>query len=550
MTADATPDLTAPSTLFAPILIERARRLAWIRGDKSGGRLRDIKRYYHNEDHWADFINDWGMTVDPRNAEKNLPTVMPFTLWPIQRDWIAYVLGKWRSSSPGVIRKSRDMGVSWLAMALSDTMCLPEIGRRGISIGFGSAKEDKVDRSGDPDSLFYKGRAFLQYLPRDFRGGWDIRKHSAHMRLIFPDTECSITGEAGDNIGRGGRKSIYFVDEAAHLERPLLIEASLSATVNCRIDMSSVNGSNNPFAEKLTNGKYDVFEMPWRSDPRKLVDPEWEQTMRDRYGDVVFEQEYGGNLNASQEGVICPALWVSAAVDAHVKLGIALSGAKFSTFDVADRGVDKCAWGYRHGIVHKASKSWSGKDGDVYDSTEKCFGLCDENGVTEMSYDADGMGAPVRGDARKINETRAANKVKPVRVSEFRGSAAVHMPEAKVRGPDGKPLDRTNEDFFANYKAQSWWNLRYLFQQTWRALKGMPYDKDSIISLDSTNPELARLIMELSQPVYKMNLAGKMLVDKLPDGALSPNLGDQVMMEYAPRRKAMVIADALLEEQW
>lgn len=550
MTADATPILTAPSTLYAPILIERARRLAWIRGDKSGGRLRDIKRYYHKENHWADFINDWGMTVDPRNAERDIPAVMPFTLWPIQRDFINYVIAKWRARRPGVIRKSRDMGASWLAMALGCTMCLPDIGRQGVSIGVGSRKKEYVDEIGDVKSLLQKARMFMMYLPREFRGDWNSKKNSKEMLLSFPDTGGSVSGEVGDGIGRGGRTSIYFVDEAAWLEHPLLAEASLTGNTNCRIDLSSVNGSNNPFAEKLTNGKYEVFEMPWRSDPRKMAEPDWEQRMRDEKGDVVFEQEYGGNLNASQEGVICPALWVSAAVDAHVKLGIKPTGAKYSTFDVADRGIDKCAWGFRYGIVHRFSKSWSGKDGDVYDSTEKCFALCDENGVTDMGYDADGMGAPVRGDARKINETRAASKVKPVRVSEFRGSAAVHMPEAKVRGPDGKPLDRTNEDFFANYKAQSWWNLRYLFQQTWRALKGMSYDPDGIISLDSTNPELSRLIMELSQPVYKMNLAGKMLVDKLPDGALSPNLGDQVMMEYAPRRKAMVIADALLDTEW
>ncbi len=448
MGGDATTNLTAPSTSIAGTITvtfnERARRLAWLREDKTGERLRLAKAYY--SEHWADFINDWGVTVDPRNAEKKLPTVLPFSLWPIQREFIAYVLRKWEASTPGVIRKSRDMGVSWMAMALSCTMCLPDIGRRGVSIGFGSEKEIKVDESGNPDSLFYKGRAFMMYLPKEFRGGWDIKKNSAHMRLIFPETEGSITGEAGDNIGRGGRKSIYFVDEAAHIERPMLIEASLSATTNCRIDMSSVKGSNNPFAEKLTNGKYEVFEMPWRSDPRKVVDPEWEQKQRDRWGDVVFEQEYGGNLNASQEGVICPANWVSAAVNAHIKLGIKPTGTRYSTLDIADRGVDKCAWGCTQGILVEHSESWSGKDGDIFDSVEKAFLLCDTWRVQRMGYDADGMGAAARGDARKINERREAERelarqsnhslpeYRPVQVDEFRGSASVMWPELWGRG--------------------------------------------------------------------------------------------------------------------
>jgi len=528
-------NLTAPS--IADVFRERARRLAWLRADPQ--RLIDIKAFYRRNP--AQFIDDWGVTVDPRNAEKKLPTVIPFNLFPIQRDWIDFVLACWRNSESGLIEKSRDMGVSWLAMALSCTLCLFE---SGIQIGFGSAKEDKVDRSGDPSTLFYKGRMFMSYLPREFRGDWDIKKHSAHMRLMFPASDSAITGEAGDNIGRGGRAAIYFVDEAAHIERPLLIEASLSATTNCRIDMSSVNGSANPFAEKRHGGKVKVLTMHWRADPRK--NDAWYAKKCAELDPVVVAAELDLNYSASQEGIIVPSQWVQAAVDAHLKLKIKPTGVKYSTFDVADRGVDKCAWGYRHGIVHRFSKSWSGKDGDVYASTEECFLQCDTFGITTMGYDADGMGAPVRGDARKINEARAARRVKPINVQEFRGSAAVMFPEHKVRGPDGTPLDRTNEDFFANYKAQSWWALRFRFQQTWRALQGMPYDPDDIISLDATNPELTRLQMELSQPIYKMNLAGKMLVDKLPDGALSPNLADQVMMEFAPRQTAMVISDAAL----
>lgn len=534
---------------------ERALRLQWLRADRTGARFRTLKRYYST--HWADFINDWGVTFDPRNVERNLPTVIPFTLWPVQREWFDYVLGKWRKSEPGVIRKSRDMGVSWLAMALSVTMCLPEIGRRGVNIGFGSAKEDKVDRTGDPDSLFYKGEAFMCYLPEEFRPGWERKKHRAHMRITYPLTECAITGEAGDNIGRGGRKAIYFVDEAAHIEHPLLVEASLSATTNCQIDMSSVNGSANLFAQKLTGGKYEVFEMPWRSDPRKLIDPEWEQKMRDRKGDVIFEQEYGGSLNASQEGVICPANWVSAAVDAHKKLNITPSGVRFASFDVADRGVDKNAGGERHGVLLCHGESWSGKDGDIFGSTLRMFGYCDQRRLSEVLYDADGMGAAVRGDARVINEQRreahdlkrTGRPYKPIVFSEFRGSKsgdALFQPDSFVLGPDGRSLDRTNRDMFANYKAQSWWALRFRFQQTWRALNGLGFDPDSVISISSDHPELPRLLMELSQPVYKLNLTGKILVDKLPEGALSPNLGDKTMMLFAPRVMPMLISDEAL----
>src|SRR5262249_42739259 len=118
MTDDLSPILTAPS--IADVFRERAARLQWLRAQPD--RFVKLKRYYAT--HWADFINDWGVTYDPRLIAKGQPAVIPFTLWPIQREWFAYVLRKWESGKPGVIRKSRDMGVSWLAMALSCTMIL------------------------------------------------------------------------------------------------------------------------------------------------------------------------------------------------------------------------------------------------------------------------------------------------------------------------------------------------------------------------------------------------------------------------------------------
>ena len=58
-----------------------------------------------------------------------------------------------------------------------------------------------------------------------------------------------------------------------------------------------------------------------------------------------------------------------------------------------------------------------------------------------------------------------------------------------------------------------------------------------IISLSSDMAELQALITELSQPTYIKNNAGKMLVDKKPDGAKSPNRADAVMIRFAPKQR-------------
>ena len=43
--------------------------------------------------------------------------------------------------------------------------------------------------------------------------------------------------------------------------------------------------------------------------------------------------------------------------------------------------------------------------------------------------------------------------------------------------------------------------------------------------------------MELSQPTYSINTAGKILIDKQPEGASSPNLADAVMIAFNPAKK-------------
>ena len=182
---------------------------------------------------------------------------------------------------------------------------------------------------------------------------------------------------------------------------------------------------------------------------------------------------------------------------------------------MADQGIDKNAAGTRHGIKLEHAESFSGKDSDLFATTERAFLVCDSYGPTrKLRYDADGLGAGIRGDARKVNEKRNPGKL--IQVEPFRGSGEVLDPEREmVEG-------RKNEDFFLNRKAQGWWWLRILFQNTYRAVSGEEYDPEKIISISSTIPELARLLMELSQPTYSQNQAGKILVDKQPEGKPSP----------------------------
>lgn len=528
---------------YLPVFVERAERLGRLRSDPS--LLPGVRAHYR--DHPEDLINDWGFTYDPRNADIGGSTRVPFILFPKQREYVRWMLELWRGRRRGLAEKSRDMGVSWLSIAAA---CAIALTHEAVTIGFGSRDEDSVDKIGDPDSLFWKARFFLENLPPELNGGWSAKANSSHMRIAIPLTNSVIKGDAGDNIGRGGRAAIYIVDEAASLKRPDQVEAALSQTTNCRIDVSTPRGMANPFAQRRFSASVnprDIFTFHWRDDPRK--DDAWYLDQQTKLDPITLAQEVDLSYTASVAGVLIPAEWVQSAIDVDKKLGLEFRGARRAALDVADEGFDENALCHGYGMRVERVTSWSGKGSDIFDTVRRAFGLCDEAGATEMDYDADGLGAGVRGDARVINADRVAAKRTPIQVRAFRGSGAVHKPDDPIptANPDraSRKDARRNGDYFKNAKAQGWWETRVRFQRTFRAVQAGKlegFSADDLICLDGSMPDLGKLVMELSQPTYSIDTSGKIVVDKSPDGTKSPNRADSVMIYCAPRKNSFLQA--------
>jgi hypothetical protein len=297
--------------------------------------------------------------------------------------------------------------------------------------------------------------------------------------------------------------------------------------------MSSVKGRQNPFAEKRFKfPPHRVFTFHWRDDPRK--DDAWYAAECADLAPEVVAQEIDINYDASQTGILIPQEWVQAAIDAHVKLGIEPTGAKRGALDVADEGTDMNAFAVARGVLLYYLDAWSGKGSDIFGTVERAFRVCDEEGLREFRYDSDGLGAGVRGDARVLNERRQW----AINAEPFRGSEAPVNPDDPIESAsiDLKDKDdRTNKDYFANRKAQGWWSLRMRFLRTYRAVReGWKYPPDDLIFLSSKMPRLNELTAQLSQPTYTKNGAGKMLVDKQPEGTKSPNDADGLMILFAP----------------
>ncbi len=287
------------------IYAARTERLLTIR--KTPGMLEGLHEHY--ADHPADFIRDWGMTFDPRLAEIGLPTIIPFVLFPKQAEFIDWLYARWKAREDGLGEKSRDMGVSWLCVAFAVWMWRYQ---PGSVVGFGSRKEEYVDKIGDPKSLFWKARQFIELLPIEFRPeGYSSKLHAPHMRILNPVNGSAIVGEAGDNIGRGNRASIYFKDESAFYEHAEAIDAALSQTSNCKIDISTPNGPGNAFARKRQAGKIPVFTFHWRDDPRK--DDAWYARQKATLDAVIVAQEIDIDYAASRTDAWIPGTLIAAA---------------------------------------------------------------------------------------------------------------------------------------------------------------------------------------------------------------------------------------------
>lgn len=500
-----------------------------------------------------EFITHFCDTFDPRNAMIELPARLPFVLFERQGQLNDFLLECLREEANGLIDKSRDTGVTWDCAAFSVWLWRfwP-----GSSIGWGSRKEQLVDKIGDPDSIFEKMRIIIRGLPRFFwPRGFDPNLHMTYMRIINPENDATITGESGDNIGRGGRKLIFFKDESAHYERPESIEAALADNTRVQIDISTPNGVGTVFdrkrnsgvewhpGRKIEKGATRVFVLDWRDHPAKTQ--EWYDTREKAAKGSgllhLFRQEVDRDAAASLSGVIIKPEWVRAAVDAHIELNFGDAGMWSAGFDPYDEGGDQHALAFRKGVVLHYAEEWG--EGDTGEATRKVIGETLGRTPVTIQYDCIGIGAGVKSEANRLQKDKKLPN--GVTFAPWDAGGSVIKPKERViPGDHNAPL---NEDFYKNVKAQGWWSLARRFERTYRAkTEGIKYPPTELISLSSKIPRLEQLKRELSQPTMDKSGDLRLLVDKKPEGAKSPNMADAIMMCFFPLKTSFVITEETL----
>ncbi|HRQ13064.1 MAG TPA: hypothetical protein PK205_07145 [Promineifilum sp.] len=528
----------------------RMRTLATLSTDPR--KLASAKAYYRKRP--AEFIMHWMDTYDPRREGNRW---IPFVFFTKQAELIQFLVECSTEQQSGLVEKCRDAGATWIACAYSIHSWLFQ---KDDAIGWGSRKQDLIDQIGNPDSIFEKMRLLLNRLPSIWHpSGLSFKDHITFMKFVNPENGSTISGEAGDNIGRGGRKRIYFKDESAFYERPEKIEAALGDNTNVQIDISSVNGLGNVFHRRreagvdwhpgrvIDKGFTRVFVIDWKDHPGKTQ--EWYDTRKAKYEregmQHVFASEVDRNYSAAVMNTIIPYEWLQKCVDAHkhitwkdprglIRRGIPdemLGSRHMAGLDVADEGIDRNALLVRQSIVARMCEEWGERDPGV--TTRRTIAGCRQFPGIIVNYDCIGMGATVRSEFNRLTIDEKLITENDIKFVPWNAGDAVQNGYERMIADD--PTSILVRDFFANLKAQAWWSIRTRCFKTFKNItEGVLYPIDELISFDSAMPLLAQLLKELAQPTRGESSQLKTLVNKKPSGTKSPNLADACVMAYFP----------------
>ena len=529
---------------YAGVYSWRMSTLARLRDDPV--MLASAHTYYAT--HPAEFIMHWMDTYDPRKVHDKW---MPFIFFERQYEMVTFLEDCRTTARDGMMEKCRDAGATWVSCGWSvwAWKYIPN-----NAIGWGSRKEALVDKLGDPDSIFEKIRLIISRLPDVFiPKGFRPREHATYMKIINPENGATIAGEAGDNIGRGGRKSTYLVDEAAHLERPEKIDAALGDNTRVRINISSVNGLGNVFHKRRDAGfewyeGHDapsnttmVFVVDWSHHPEKTK--EWYDNRKAKHiregTQHIFAQEVDRDYSASVQNTLIAGEWIRSAIDAHEKIPyvkayideVGIPDVWGAGLDVADEGDDWNALTKIQWIIVRHCEKWGERDPGV--STRRALAACRAHRGIKVQYDSIGIGAAVKSEYNRLVDDGDITEAIMKMVPWSAGAGVINPYERLIPDDDLTPLNR---DMFGNFKAQAWWAVSQRFYKTHRAVtEGEIYEPDELISLDSTNPLLHDLMKELGQPTRGEATSGlRMIVNKKPNGTKSPNLADSAIQALFP----------------
>ena len=170
-----------------------------------------------------------------------------------------------------LIEKSRAMGASW--MCVQTDLWAWQFQHMAAFLWV-SRNENLVDKTDDPDTLFWKADWALKNQP-----GWLRPKHArSNLHLLNLETGSTIDGQSttGD-VARGGRRTSVLLDEFAAVMQGKAVLSATADTTDCRVFNSTPKGTGNAFYT-MRETSIKKLRLHWPMHPLKG---------KDRYKDPV-----------------------------------------------------------------------------------------------------------------------------------------------------------------------------------------------------------------------------------------------------------------------
>jgi hypothetical protein len=207
------------------------------------------------------WVNGFIWTYDPRLSVNK---TMPFITWAIQDHSIPTIEGVIEGQRDLVIGKHRDAGASWQVI-----LCYLKRWQfeRDSTFMVISRDLDEVDKTGNPDALFFKIDKAIEYQP-----DWLLPKHWERQKYMIRnlDLGCTFNGEATvEGAGVGGRRTSMLFDEAALIEQMYAMLLGTADVSNSRIFLSTARGKGNAYYDLTQDPHKKKLWIQWYTDPRK-----------------------------------------------------------------------------------------------------------------------------------------------------------------------------------------------------------------------------------------------------------------------------------------
>lgn len=254
-----------------------------------------------------------------------------------------------------------------------------------------------------------------------------------------------------------------------------------------------------------------------------------------------FNGIWNGDFNDDVANSVIKEDWFKACIDAHIKLGIDVRGAKVAACDPSDTGNDPCGYAARQGIVFTDVDEIEAENGNR--KMDEACKRAISYGVDSFGYDADGLGATLR------DNVDICFNGKNTQIYAYKGSSEIHDPCGEFKSETAQLTNRKekllNKDVLYNKKAQNIINIAERIFRTYEAVvEGKYHDPETLISFcsKSIKPEmLEKLKAEACKTPIKPGDTVKFYTKDelrrgvaLPDGSRlkipSPNLFDAAVV--------------------